>query len=620
MKPTYTHVPSEGPLDARVIILAESPWINEAEAGRPLWGMSGNLLKRWWGPLGIQRHEMRIMNLFPYKPPTREIDSVPAERLIKAIEGVHERLVKLIDPYVIVTMGNYATFALTGKGKVKASVRNAFGEITSDVTEAEKKAGITSLRGSIYPYKMKDGRVVKVVPMIHPAGVLQMAKWEKRSIKDWEKVKRESEYKEIRQPQRFHIIDPSDQQLDEFCHSVYDLGSNDKMSVDIETWGNVLSCVGFCVDPLKSVTIPLIGASRRLLPYVKWLCESAEIPKCGSNFQYDWYWLDAEDIDVRNYIFDCQYMHHALDPAESHSLDFLASIYCPHYVYWKDEAKEAEEIIKYAKNVEALWVYNGLDVCYTRELADILEVELHKEGMWDFYVQHYQMMYEPLVRSMRYGIRVDVEAQKKAAKELRGELKGLHEKLNRLAGEELFATEEKTKLREPTEEEWNRLIMQASFDRDSVPPAKAIDKEERKKMVEEGLTYMMSGKNAGKIRYKVVKLKKDFSKEKLLEFFYGTLKLPEQKKLRKNKGGKKKTVALDEDALRKLMRRFQRAVEPCGLLLQYREKKKELDYLKGCYDRDGRVRCEYTMRTNAGRLSSRKNPMKTGLNLQNIKR
>ena len=614
-----TFVPSEGPLDARVIILGESPWINEAVSQRPFAGASGNLLRRFWTELGMCRSQMRLMNLHQWRPPTREITSLPASVIIQAIEGVHERIARLTDPCVIIPMGNYATYALTGKGKVRADIRSHFGASVG-TTEAEKKAGISQLRGSIYPYRDLNGRTIKVIPMIHPAAVLQMPKWEKRSLMDWRRVQREAQFREIRGPQRQHIINPSKQQIEEFCQTVYQGGMSLRMSVDIETWGNYLSCVGFALSKERSITIPTHGADEDNLPWVKWLCES-EAQKVLQNGQYDTYWLDAHGIGMRNYFWDTMNMHHAIDPAESHSLDFLASIYCEHYIYWKDEAKEAEEIVKYARDLDALYVYNGLDVCYTRELVDVLEEELRKEGMLDFYFQHYQQMFEPLVKTMRHGFRVDVDKQKVYAKRLRGELKELHSQLNALAGVELFATEERTALREPTAEEWKALIIEDEKNISNPPKAKFINKEARETLKERGLTYMIGGANAGMIRYKVTKLKKDFSSEKLIHFFYTTLGLPEQKKNRKRKGGgKESTTALDEDAIRKLMGKYPKAVQAGGLLLQYRGKKKEYDYVKGSWDQDGRMRCTYKMTTNAGRLSSSKNPMRRGMNLQNLKR
>ena len=658
-----TYISPEGPLDARVILIGDFPWISDVAAGRPFSGSPGNALKYWWAsaegkignfvingmednyssfkpidPTELVRPNIYLTNLIPFKPPAKAIESVGAEKIIQAIESLHRQIAELKDPYVIVTMGNYATFALTGKGKVNARVRNAFTALGYDqnASEAEKKAGITQLRGSVYPYRDLNGRMIKVIPMIPADLVLMMPKWVKRSISDWKKVKREVGYKEIQDPGRRHIIDPTQQQIEEYCQEVYKGGSGLKMALDIETWGHQLNCVGFAYKPFESITIPTMRENKWTIPYVKWLCE-CEAQKILANGSYDWYWLDAEGVSkdrwlwergigLRNYLWDTQAMHHCMDPAESHSLDFVASMYCPHYVFWKDEAKEAEEIIKYAKDANSLWTYNGLDCCYTRELVDYLEKELIDLGMLDFYFRHYQAMFEPLLKTMRHGFRVDVDAQKAARKRLAGELKELHEKLNELAGEELFATEEKTKLRKTTKEEWFLLLNDKwadeglELDEDNPPKGKYIDRDARDALITDGKTYMIGGKNAGMMRVKVVKIKKSFSKDKLFKFFHETIGLPKQYKMRKTKKGRERTESLDEDSIRKLMYKYKKAEEPGNLLLQYREKEREIGYLKGAWDGDGRMRCSYKMNTKAGRLASSKNPMRTGYNLQNLKR
>jgi len=164
-------------------------------------------------------------------------------------------------------------------------------------------------------------------------------------------------------------------------------------------------------------------------------------------------------------------------------------------------------------------------------LYDLLREDLEREGMLEFYLQHYAMMLEPLLRTTRHGFRVDKEAQKTWATVLKGEMEAIHEELNIEAGEELFATEEKSFLREPSEEEWDRLLIKENFEpgdyKDGVAKAKFIDKAVRKQ-----LNYIMSGKNAGMIRDKKLVVKKDFSNAKLMEFFHETLDLPKKYKWR----------------------------------------------------------------------------------------
>ncbi len=68
--------------------------------------------------------------------------------------------------------------------------------------------------------------------------------------------------------------------------------------------------------------------------------------------------------------------------------------------------------------MSALWEYNGLDCCLTRELCTIFEDQLDEMGLRGFYMRHYAEMYEPLLRVMRYGVRVNVKEQKAWAKRL----------------------------------------------------------------------------------------------------------------------------------------------------------------------------------------------------------
>lgn len=614
LKPDFNYTPYqgnvnpsyEGPLNARIIVIAEFPWKSEMVVGRPLAGAGGHKWAEWLLKAGLRREDIRIENLYPYKPPTREIDSVSSDELIYWIRDLHRRMLDWQNPVVVVPMGNYATFALIGRGKVRANVSNAFKSMQINQTEADKKAGITALRGSIYSCQDGKGRQFKVIPTLPPNDVSQMPKWNNRTLCDWQRIAVESNFAGNHQIVREHIIDPTEDQVKQYVNQVRD-GAGLKLATDIETWGKALSCVGFSLDPSQSITIPTHtkAASLTFLPHIKTLCESPN-EKILCNGMFDAYWLDHYKIQLNNFKWSVDCMHHALDPMESHSLAFLASIYT-RQIYWKDEAKDAEEIQKYAKNMQALWTYNGLDCCVTAELQPILERELIKEGLLDFYLHHYAAMFEPLIRMSRHGVRVDIQAQKAWAIHLKQEMLNIKQELESGAGESLFAQTKQTLLRPATEDELGLLFGAQE------PLKKNIDKIEAKK-----LGYIQTGPNAGKVRYAINKDKKSFSTKKLMKFFYGTLGLPIQKKRRKALG--EFTDALDEGAIRKLNYRYPGKIKNFGyLLLSYREKAKELDYLKGAWDPDGRIRCYYKLLTKAGRLASSRNPMRTGYNLQNLK-
>lgn len=617
-------IPGEGPKSsAKILAIGESPWKTENELGGPFKGASGNLLNQWLRTVGLEREYIRIDNIYPYMPPgfvaKGAIERVPAEELASWMEKVHEKVDEMPNLKVIVPMGNYATFALTGKGKIRAAVRNHFRWDDTPASMAEKKAGITSLRGSVYAYQAKDGRILKVIPTIHPAAVLQMAKWEKRCLADWGRIREQSETDTWPVPVRNTITDPTHIQIEEWIHANCNNFPASPMSVDIETWGKVLSCVGFATSPMESITIPLVGGALELgvaRAYISYLC-SLDCEKILHNGLYDWYWLDDAGIELRNFKWDTLYMHHAFDPYESHSLDFLSSIYT-YQPYWKDEAKDAEEIVKYATDLEALWVYNGIDCCVTREIFDVLQHELDRRGMADFYLRHYADLLLPCNSTARHGIRVDKKAQKQWADRLGEECDGLREELKRIAGFELFATKEESLLRVPTGAEWGELITPEweilcgtkAERRQEIPKPKFVNPEARKR-----LNYIMT---KGLIRDKKTILGKDFSNLKLQKFLYDDLKLPKQKK-RNNNG--KMSITTDENALRMLTMKKPNVIKDYGLkIILFREKKKEAEKLNGAWDSDGRIRCQFKLNTKAGRLSSSKNPQGRGYNLQNVKR
>jgi DNA polymerase I-like protein with 3'-5' exonuclease and polymerase domains len=337
---------------------------------------------------------------------------------------------------------------------------------------------------------------------------------------------------------------------------------------------------------------------------VKWICES-ECPKILQNGLYDLYWLWAYGVEVRNYAWDTMAMHHCLDPAEDHDLSFLSSIYRPLHVFWKDESKDAEELLKYARTRDAVHVYNAKDCVATFEVWLRLKELLEVGGRMEFYERHYRAMFLPIFGLMKQGVRCDLQKQKEWAGELERRCDEIREALKGLAGEELYATKEGISFRGPSEEEWGELLI----DPQGGTKPKNIDKEAAKR-----IGYVMS-KELVKTRKNI--LLKDFSGKKLQRLFYETLKVPKQFKVTHTEEGKRYTETLDKTALTRIALRVPKAAEPARLLLEHRRKAKVAMFLKAKKDRDGRIRCMYKQNTEAGRLASAKNPMGGGFNLQN---
>jgi len=115
---------ADGNPASRVLILGEAPGADEDREGRPFVGRAGQLLDRMFAAIGLSRTSPEpetafyITNVLPWRPPGNR-DPEPAE--IAMLLPFVERHVALVDPQVIVVVGNTPLFALTGaKGILRA--------------------------------------------------------------------------------------------------------------------------------------------------------------------------------------------------------------------------------------------------------------------------------------------------------------------------------------------------------------------------------------------------------------------------------------------------------------------------------------------------------------------
>jgi uracil-DNA glycosylase len=128
---------------ADLMFVGEAPGREEDLVGEPFVGRSGQLLDRLMEEeLGLHRSQCYIANVLKCRPPDNR-DPAPGE--IEACRPYLERQIELIEPKVLVTLGNFASRLLLDTG-----------------------SGIRSLRGSVYPT-----RYGAVVPTYHPSFALR---------------------------------------------------------------------------------------------------------------------------------------------------------------------------------------------------------------------------------------------------------------------------------------------------------------------------------------------------------------------------------------------------------------------------------------------------------------
>jgi DNA polymerase len=127
---------------ADVLIVGEGPGQKEDELGLPFVGRSGQLLDKLLGEIDLQREDVYIANVVKCRPP-RNRDPRPDE--IDACKGYLKRQIELIDPTVVLTLGNFSTKLLLNTTR-----------------------GITAMRGRAYEWW---GRFL--IPTFHPAAALR---------------------------------------------------------------------------------------------------------------------------------------------------------------------------------------------------------------------------------------------------------------------------------------------------------------------------------------------------------------------------------------------------------------------------------------------------------------
>jgi uracil-DNA glycosylase family 4 len=131
----------QGDPNADLMFVGEAPGFHEDRQGIPFVGPSGQLLNRLLEGIGLRRQDVYICNVVKSRPPQNR-DPLPDE--IAACRPWLDVQVRLVDPKVVVTLGNFAAKTLL-----------------------ETTTGITRLRGRAYPFQ---GRVL--LPTFHPAAAL----------------------------------------------------------------------------------------------------------------------------------------------------------------------------------------------------------------------------------------------------------------------------------------------------------------------------------------------------------------------------------------------------------------------------------------------------------------
>ena len=313
-----------------MLLVVGDHWTEEDEIkGEPFSGSAGKMVRSALRHQGFNANEVFFTCVFnrkigdlksqcvsraegiPGLPPVFPTKYCPSRfaeeltRLHKEIENVH--------PITILALGGVAAWALLGV------------------------PGIKKIRGTP-SYYVRGDRRIKVLPTYHPTAIFREYSLRPIFLADIEKLSRELAYPEIRRPSRSIWIEPSYDDLLRFEEE--HILHAERLSVDIETSGTMITCIGFAPSPSIGLVVPFTSAESPDGSYWKshgeevrvwrWCMKQCARPirKVGQNFLYDMHHL------WRNYATpmlggndDTMLLHHALQPEMEKGLGFLGSVY-----------------------------------------------------------------------------------------------------------------------------------------------------------------------------------------------------------------------------------------------------------------------------------------------------
>lgn len=418
-----------------IFILGEYAEVSDQRRGYHFSGGSGQELRRMCSEAGFNfydcYHDMvfSIPGQKSFKPESFCNDWGKKTTHIKPRLEEHRQIViKAIEASgcnLVIALGDLALYALTGEKSV-AKWRGSC---------------LTATVGS---------RTVKVIPSYAPSNILKVWNWRWITVHDLRRAYHESDSYRYAVPRYNFIVQPTFEQALETLSGLLGRLATSREPVplahDVETLSRNISCSGFAWSSRDAICIPFMtreegrGGNHNYWTVVEeFILVQIQIqilthPNAriiGQNYLYDMQHL-AKSWGIKpNVYMDTMLAWHTIFPGEKKSLDFLASMFCDYYVYWKDELKDYNT---YPLDQEQYWRYNCTDCVYTFEVYEHLEELLASSGQGEQY--SFQMdMYMPAFRAMLRGVRIDQKLRRQLSAQLLDVALELEQRLLRMTGD-----------------------------------------------------------------------------------------------------------------------------------------------------------------------------------------
>ena len=382
---------AHGQSSANVMLVGDYPTQKEYDDGKALIGGSSDLLSRLLASVGVSfqaawKTSFVKVPMPGYNSPNKKIsnDALRKGLSLNDWRGILANEIKSVRPNVIITLGELALNKVTGYQKI----------------------GLRA--GSWYPvatdYGLQDE--LRVLPLVSPRDIY--ADWKQFTLAkaDLSKIKPYLAYrKPITEDYQLHIAKNANSVREFFRRN-----ANAPFTVfDIETFRNIMTCIGFAFNDREALSIPLHDHSmppmeRALIWQLVWDMLASSMPKVNQNIKFDWMRLQQHGFVVNNIIGDTMIRASTLYPEFPKGLDFLTRIYTE-IGYYKDEGKEYDPRIH---DFNRMLLYNAKDCVATYRVYNAQEKEIKELGLQKIN-SHLQKAFFVYKRLENRGIRIDDE-------------------------------------------------------------------------------------------------------------------------------------------------------------------------------------------------------------------
>lgn len=384
----------------KIMLITDSPMEIETRTKLPFSAPSAKELFSELHKIGIGRDQIHATYLFNFRMPGGDIKDLfhtaglsvsdyhsweqsKKDSILNFAWNTLKNLrdeIQTVSPDLIICTGRWGLYFLSGETSVLETAKSTFG------TLIKWRASKLKL-GSFWNYDKPH----ILIPILPPSAKHSLP--EKKAVIEHDLRKRvnhlgrklrEGKFADCIEERYSFTTRPDFDTVMLWLHE--DLERLDKsetgieFAVDVETCSGFHNCISLARDSFNSICIPWSTLDS---PFYWTETEEFEITRLlkrlflhpnfrsvGQNFWYDMQYIERDlGILIKSDV-DTMVMQTVLFTALEKSLDFLASLYCQHYKYWKGDGIGTAGR---GKTDIQNWVRNCKDTCYTFEAAQIMK-------------------------------------------------------------------------------------------------------------------------------------------------------------------------------------------------------------------------------------------------------